>query len=424
MGRLRYSRDEIIDLLSGVERRLSQGESLDSACKSVGISQSSYRRWRKRYDAALPGGSTGQDSYNAHWNKVFWPTFVVIFLITLIYPVTMILTLHSDAFRYMRHDVAWSLHSVFLIPIAFALLATAFNPDLLNNKIVWLLPFIIVLPLLIGAVIKDTQVIPTPDRVSSANGLRKNAMDIDACLRRSNTCDHYISDTFLNSCYEKYSHHPTIALEGVTDKTERKSFLDNFKIAHGYLCALLEKSNGKVETGFIATVIVGLKIILIIFVWSFIYYTIFLAFNWFDYVDKRILYTLISCFVILVTWFPFQLYAEWHQWYGDLSHVWLFGSFAILFGVAVLLLLLFTFWTFVIVGKADIGASIAGVYSALVLIVGFIVKFNPESVNSIFLRVENIDVYTFSILGIIFLLYLLVMVKLLVKYAYDKEANR
>ena len=49
MDHPRRSQDRIIRLLNEVQPRLSQGESLASICKSLGISPSDYRRWRKRY---------------------------------------------------------------------------------------------------------------------------------------------------------------------------------------------------------------------------------------------------------------------------------------------------------------------------------------------------------------------------------------
>ena len=50
---------------------------------------------------------------------------------------------------------------------------------------------------------------------------------------------------------------------------------------------------------------------------------------------------------IFVAWFPFQLYAEWHQWYGDLSHVKLYDAFWVFLVVAFFLLILLTAWTVV-----------------------------------------------------------------------------
>ena len=49
MDHPRRSQDRIIELLNEVQHCLSQGDSLAAVCKSLGISPSDYRRWRKRY---------------------------------------------------------------------------------------------------------------------------------------------------------------------------------------------------------------------------------------------------------------------------------------------------------------------------------------------------------------------------------------
>ncbi len=49
MDRPRYSQDQIIDPLREAQLRLAQGEPLASVSKSLGISRSSYRRWRRKY---------------------------------------------------------------------------------------------------------------------------------------------------------------------------------------------------------------------------------------------------------------------------------------------------------------------------------------------------------------------------------------
>ena len=55
--RPRYSEDQIIKLLRQVQRRLAQGEPLAAACRALGISSSSYRRWREKH---------GQDTHQEH----------------------------------------------------------------------------------------------------------------------------------------------------------------------------------------------------------------------------------------------------------------------------------------------------------------------------------------------------------------------
>ena len=49
MNRPRRNQDRIIDLLREAQLRLAHGESLAAVCKSLGISQSSYRRWRTKH---------------------------------------------------------------------------------------------------------------------------------------------------------------------------------------------------------------------------------------------------------------------------------------------------------------------------------------------------------------------------------------
>src|SRR5262245_15065703 len=49
MDRPRHNREQICDLLREAQLRLEQGESRASVCKSLGISPSSYRRWRIKH---------------------------------------------------------------------------------------------------------------------------------------------------------------------------------------------------------------------------------------------------------------------------------------------------------------------------------------------------------------------------------------
>ena len=45
----------------------------------------------------------------------------------------MLSILHAYFFEYARNDLAWSFHSLFLLPIAFGLLATAFDWDFFSE---------------------------------------------------------------------------------------------------------------------------------------------------------------------------------------------------------------------------------------------------------------------------------------------------
>ena len=49
MARKRYTTGQIIGLLREAEVRLSQGQTIGTVCRSVGVSEQSYYRWRREY---------------------------------------------------------------------------------------------------------------------------------------------------------------------------------------------------------------------------------------------------------------------------------------------------------------------------------------------------------------------------------------
>jgi len=49
MSRKRFTAEQIIGLLREAEVRLSQGKSVDQACREMGITEQTYYRWRKEY---------------------------------------------------------------------------------------------------------------------------------------------------------------------------------------------------------------------------------------------------------------------------------------------------------------------------------------------------------------------------------------
>lgn len=49
MARKRYSDEDILRLLREMELHLASGSDVQSACRSVGISDATYYKWRKRY---------------------------------------------------------------------------------------------------------------------------------------------------------------------------------------------------------------------------------------------------------------------------------------------------------------------------------------------------------------------------------------
>ena len=49
MSRGRYTPEQIISMLREAEVALSQGQSVGQACRTLGVSEQSYYRWRKEY---------------------------------------------------------------------------------------------------------------------------------------------------------------------------------------------------------------------------------------------------------------------------------------------------------------------------------------------------------------------------------------
>ena len=49
MSRKRYTPEQIIGLLREAEVALSQGRSVGQICRTLGVSEQSYYRWRKEY---------------------------------------------------------------------------------------------------------------------------------------------------------------------------------------------------------------------------------------------------------------------------------------------------------------------------------------------------------------------------------------
>ena len=49
MARKRYSDEDVLNLLRQIELNLASGSSVETACRSAGISDATYYHWRKRY---------------------------------------------------------------------------------------------------------------------------------------------------------------------------------------------------------------------------------------------------------------------------------------------------------------------------------------------------------------------------------------
>ena len=49
MARNRYSDEDVLNLLRQIELGLASGDSVAMACRSAGVSDATYYKWRKRY---------------------------------------------------------------------------------------------------------------------------------------------------------------------------------------------------------------------------------------------------------------------------------------------------------------------------------------------------------------------------------------
>ena len=49
MARKRYSDEDILKLLREIELKLAEGNDVQTACRSVGISDATYYNWRRRF---------------------------------------------------------------------------------------------------------------------------------------------------------------------------------------------------------------------------------------------------------------------------------------------------------------------------------------------------------------------------------------
>lgn len=351
----------------------------------------------------------------------FWISLAAAFCLTVTYPIALLVTLPAArAFQFIRNEVAWSFHAVFLIPIAAGLLASAFNLEFFLKlafwkRCAWALVFPVMIVLLFFAVKDDTKVFPTADRISAANGLQAFAIKVDECLR-DRTCkdaDKYLG--FVPECRKQYEKEfPMLQAS------------KGFEKAQAYFCALLQKTGGKPIPGnVVASLIFVLKYALIIFVWSFIYYTFFVAANYFFEIDKSTLYLLLGCFVIFVTWFPCQLYAEWYEWYGDLSHVaGFYGAFWLLLTFAFLLLLLFAAWAAVLIKKANLITTVAAIHTMAVTAFAIVFGTEPSTLEEVFRIFRGLSYSLFLVLMFIILLYIVVYIRLVMIAGADTSKSR
>ncbi|MEM9318283.1 MAG: transposase, partial [Pseudomonadota bacterium] len=56
MARKRHSDEDVLKLLREIELKLTAGDDVASACRSVGISDAAYSNWRRRFGAVAAVG--------------------------------------------------------------------------------------------------------------------------------------------------------------------------------------------------------------------------------------------------------------------------------------------------------------------------------------------------------------------------------
>ena len=65
MSRKRYVSEQIISMLREAEVALAQSQSVGQACRTLGVSEQSYYRWRKEYG----GLRTARASVRRTWRR-------------------------------------------------------------------------------------------------------------------------------------------------------------------------------------------------------------------------------------------------------------------------------------------------------------------------------------------------------------------
>ena len=67
MSRKRYTPEQIISMLREAEVALAQGQSVGQACRTLGVSEQSYYRWRKEYGGLRTDGQASEGPGEGEW---------------------------------------------------------------------------------------------------------------------------------------------------------------------------------------------------------------------------------------------------------------------------------------------------------------------------------------------------------------------
>lgn len=319
--------------------------------------------------------------------RAFLIGFSAALVLAALYPLVASIELPRDQFwKLLRHDVTWSVYCLAAVPVGFGLLASVFELDVLKRiplafRLVFGPLFVGLFGVFVVAIVQDAGGIPTPDRIA-AGEVRERAFFVDSCLRNT-------------GCGDLESLKPsTVCMERNAERYHLPAGLpigqwheNPIVLKHAYACAL-ELSAGSpphlVKKSKLSTVALGLNVLLILYIWSFIWMSgIYFLFGYKD-IGKGVLPVLVGCLAILITWFPLRAYADWYQWYGDLSHLLWYDAFMVLAAYAIGLVVFYAVWLWRERTGMDAANAITAAYSVLMVVVGSISGLKPEVADAAF----------------------------------------
>jgi len=245
------------------------------------------------------------------------------------------------------------------------------------------------------SVLGDSTGIPTPDRIASSSteqpDYQGEALSIDRCLRLGAECPEYASMLrAVPDCriqhQESYRDELWINPEGVKPET-LALWYEGATHKHAYFCAMLAKLENKptaLPKSAMVYVAIVLNFLQIVYIWCFVW----ISHIYFAYARKDIggkaLNVLVGCFVILITWFPFRTYSEWYLWYGDLSHMWNYPAYWVLFVFALELLVLYAIWIIAQRTGTTLLVAIPSVYGVVATVFVVIAGVDPALLELFF----------------------------------------
>ncbi len=266
--------------------------------------------------------------------KLFWLAYFVCVALYVSYPITLFLSVdNSNAFRWLKHEPAYNLFALMVLPIAFALFVRTFEPRKIlqglgrNAKAVFSIGFVFLFAISVYLGITD--------------GLRKTVVQ-----------PFYFEDVELY-----------VTKEAKLRKTIEEQKEKNIK----YDSAIIENAKFANWDYFIDNA--GFIAYLSIFLDSFGYCFVFMYFWLIAFImaknremarsEKK---NLALIFVLLITWFPMRIYSDWYLNFFQLSTIHNYSSFWIFLILAVVV-------GFIIVFKFKISEKLLIAESVLVLVV-------------------------------------------------------